>query len=176
MTAVPNSDQLGQLQESQTRNPVSEALIQGMQGVRNFFLSFNHVEIRFNMNGPYKSFGGKIGVDGVFRFPYNATIVAIEIVNAGVGTSGQTEIDFKKASNPQGVWSTIFTTTGKITSSALAFAFANLNTNSAGTVKPVMITTPFNVNAGDYFRMDVPTTMDGNPTNLSVSIIYKLRL
>lgn len=176
MTAVPSSNQVTQLEETQTRNPVSESVMQKFGGVLNFFLSWIHVEVRFTMNGPYKVFAGRLGIDGVYRFPVKAKIIAIEIVNQESGTGGTTENDIKTTSNPQGVWATIFSTTPKITSAAAAWAFANISTNASGTVKPVLITTPFNVNAGDYMRMDNITVMDGSPKNYSVSVIYSPRI
>lgn len=176
MTAVPSSEQITQLEEVTTRNPVSEALMQKFGGVLNFFLSWIHVEVRFNMNGPYRTFAGKEGIDGVFRFPRKAKIIAIEVTNREAGTAGDTEIDLKTTSNPQGVWATIFSTKPKINFTALSWAFANLSTNASGTTKPVLITTPFNVNAGDYLRMDNISVMDGSPKDFSVSVVYSPRV
>lgn len=176
MSAVTNTDTLVQNNETQTRNPTSESLFQKIGGIANFLLGWTHTEVRWNLNGPYKVYSGKLGVDGIFQFPKKSKIIAISLTNLVTGTSGTTEIDIKTTNNTLGTWTSIFTTTPKFTASSVSGSSVNLSSGATGTTVPVMITTPFNVSANDYLRMDVISVMDGGPQNLSVTLIYAARV
>lgn len=176
MAAVTNSETPVQTNETTTRNPTSESLFQKIAGISNLLLGWTHTEIRWNLNGPYKGFEGKVAVDGVFQFPKKSKIIAISLTNFVTGTSGATVIDLKTTNNTLGTWNSIFTTTPQFNSASANGASVNLTTGAAGTVIPVMATNPLNVNAGDYIRMDVLQVMDGGPQNLSVTLIYAARV
>lgn len=175
MALVPNSDDSVLLDETQTRNPTSESLFQKIGGLLNFHKFWIHSEIRFNLNGPFKIWSGKLGVDGIFKFPYNAQIISVSLTQIKPGTVGTSEIDLKVATASVGSWLSIFSTTPKFLSTAPAFASVSLSGGDTGTTTPVLTTFPYNVNANQYIRMDVISTSDG-AQNLSVSVIYKARL
>lgn len=128
---------------------------------------------QWQLNGNYANVGAATEIDGYLFFPVNATITAIWIYNAVAGTGGTTEIDILKASAPAGAFSTILTTTGKITSAAAAGVWTDNGSIVAaqtGVTKPVMSSA--NVSAGDALRFDTISTMTGSPRDCGVVIQY----
>jgi hypothetical protein len=123
---------------------------------------------QFDANGPYR-----VGtfVDGLMFFKANATITNIWIFNLKAGTSGTTEFDLKLAS-PGGSYSSILTTTGKITSAAAANIWTDSGAVVApqtGVTKPVL--TSSSVLAGQALRFDILTAMTAG-ANCGVIVEY----
>ena len=105
---------------AQYRAAVSEDLIQRLAGLQNFIGLFQHSEKQFFVNGPYSIMATypQNAVDGLVVFEFNATIIDVWMFNITAGTSGTTELDLKLASSSGGAFSSIFSTTPKIASSA----------------------------------------------------------
>jgi hypothetical protein len=104
---------------AQYRAAVSEDLIQRISGLQNFIGLYQHSEKQFFLNGPY-SFTAtpQTGADGLTIFEFDATIIDVWMFNLVAGTSGTTELDIKMATTPGGAFTSIFSTTPKITSAA----------------------------------------------------------
>lgn len=112
---------------------VSEFIAQSMSGSMNFINYFQHSEKQFFLNGPYSVVTTpQIGSDGLAVFEFNATIIDVWMFNLVAGTSGTTELDVKVATASGGAFTSIFTTTPKI-------SFLAGNDTWVGAVDPSLI-------------------------------------
>lgn len=126
------------------------------------------IEYQFQANGQYR-----VGnfVDGLMPFNSDATIKNIWIYNLGAGVSGTTEFDLK-TSAPGGSFTSILSTTGKITSAAAGNIWTDSGSivgSQTGVTKPVIGTT--SISAGNVIRFDLLTVMPG-AANCGVIIQY----
>lgn len=111
-------------------------------------------------------------IDGYYFFEFDATIIAVWIYNLTPGGSGTTEFDLKVGS-VGGSFTSILTTTGKITSAAAANMWTDSNSlilPQAGVTKPVLSTT--SVNAGDAIRFDLIQSMASPAADCGVVINF----
>lgn len=135
-------------------------------------ISSNYCEHQFEANGPYSSAAfPQTAVDGLMFFNVNATITAIWIYNLDAGLSGTTEFDLKLAS-PGGGFSSILSTTGKITSAAAAGIWTDSNSvvgAQTGVTKPVLSSAT--ATAGQALRFDIIQTMAG-ASNCGIIVQY----
>lgn len=157
---------------------VSEELIQRQGGVSNFISLYQYTEKQFFANGRYGIMSSypQLGVDGLVFLEFNIEIINAWVFNNVPGSGGTTELDIKKASTPGGAFTSIFSTTPKITSAAPAFSWADWQgktTPTTGVTAPV-VSSP-NLNAGDALRLDLLTVMTGNPENTGILITYRPR-
>lgn len=131
---------------------------------------------QWQLNGPYANVGAATEIDGYLFFPFNATILAVWIYNAVAGTSGTTEFDIKMATTSGGSFSTICTTTGKITSAAASGVWTDDGSVVAaqtGVTKVALSTT--SIAAGSALRFDTISTMTGTARDCGVLIQYVQR-
>lgn len=177
MSNYPGTKSYVQTESILTRRPVSESTIQTISGSTNFILEKMYQEHSFKLNGTYKLANGKLGVDGLLIFQYNAEIFNIILANQTAGTSGTTQIDLKKADNPGGTFTSIFTTIPEITSVAANFSYIGIGETLAGATAPILTSSPsvLNVNAGDCLRCDVLNVMSGSPANAEIIVYYRPR-
>jgi hypothetical protein len=138
-------------------------------------LSKGYLERTFTINGSYKNTTGKTGVDGLLVFQWDAEIFNVVIANITAGTGGTTELDLKYTTVAGGTWSSIFTTTPKITSVAGNYAYIGVAGTLSGATAPVPIVTPFNVATGGALRLDIISTMTGAPKDAEVIVYYRPR-
>lgn len=113
----------------------------------------------FKANGRYRTGNS---VDEVILFPFSATIIAVWIYNGTTGTSGTTEFDLKVATTSGGSYSSILSTTGKVTSTAASNTWTDSNaivSGQTGITKPIVSTTA--ITAGSAIRFDILQTMPG---------------
>ncbi len=129
---------------------------------------------QWQLNGIYSGLSvPNTEVDGYLFFPFDAEIIAIWIYNTAAGSGGTTEFDVKKSASSGSAFSTILSTTGKITSAAAADVWTDSNAvvaSQTGVTKPVL--TSANVSAGEALRFDVITVMSGSPTDCGILIQY----
>ena len=127
------------------------------------------------MNGPSSSFSGKLGVDGVFVFPYDAEIInAIAYVETpGSGGTMQLDLKVSPASSP-GLYTSIFSTQPQISSSAIAGARCGVGDSVAGCTAPVLTSTTVPVSAKDGIKMDVTPMQSGFIANCGIVIFYRM--
>lgn len=104
---------------AQFRSAVSEDLIQRIAGLQNFISLYQHSEKQFFLNGPYDIVTPPLtALDGLTVFEFDATIIDVWMFNIVAGSAGTTELDIKMATTSGGAFSSIFSTTPKITSAA----------------------------------------------------------
>lgn len=154
---------------------VSEATFTKMGGSVNFINNRQHSEKQFFANGRYgiESSYPTLAVDGLTFFQYDAEIIDAWMFVAFAGSGGTTELDIKRATTPGGSFTSIFSTTPKITSAAGNFVWIHVGSAIAGTTAPVLATTL--VDAEDALRLDVITAQSGTPITTGLIIHYRPR-
>jgi hypothetical protein len=129
-------------------------------------------EHSWELNGNYPSLSFPlIDIDSVFLAPYNLTIQSVWIWNQTAGSSGITEYDLKVAS-PGGTYSSILSTTGKITSTATSGIWTDSGSvvgPQTGVTKPVISTSA--ITAGQAIRFDLIQAMVG-ATDARIRLFY----
>jgi hypothetical protein len=104
---------------AQFKSAVSENLIQRIAGLQNFISLYQHSEKQFFLNGPYSILAPPlVGMDGLAVFEFDATIIDVWMFNLVAGSAGTTELDLKISTASGGSFTSIFSTTPKITSAA----------------------------------------------------------
>jgi len=166
------------IEGSQFRSAVSEDLVQRLGSSINFINAYQHSEKQFFINGPY----GRVAtvpvtaVDGLAVFEFNATIIDVWMFNITAGSAGTTELDLKIATTSGGAFTSIFTTTPKITSAAGNNAWVGAPggayTPPSGTTAPVLGTV--NINAYTAIRLDLLQAQTGGQ-NCGLIVHYRPR-
>lgn len=142
---------------------VSESTWRKIAGMINFIGHRTHQEKAFPVNGSY----GMLttypinAIDGYAFFEYDAEIFNVWVYSIVPGTSGTTELDIKVKPKLSGSFTSIFTTTPKVTSAAAAESFFCVGDTGTGITAPVLVGGSYNVNAGDGIRLDVISAMAG---------------
>jgi hypothetical protein len=171
------------------RGAVSEDMIQRQGAISNQNALFQYDVLEYKLNGPYGDVATLPvnGLDGLYVFPFKMQIINICVFNEVAGSSGTTEIDIKKATTSGGAFTSIFSTTPKITSAASNETFAlsyniTLGTSdqvwTAGTA-PTGVTlgvlnggAPYTMNAGEALRVDLISAMPG-AQNAGVTVYFR---
>lgn len=162
--------------EIKYRAAVSESTFSKIGSAINFILHRTHEKKDFFLNGRYGVASvPALGVDGVCIFEFDAEIFAVYMFNHVAGSSGTTELDVKKQATSGGAYSTIFSTTPKITSAAGNYARIGTGETVSGCTAPVLTSTPLNVSAGEALRLDLISAQGGVPENCGIVIHYRPR-
>lgn len=142
---------------------VSEATWRKISGMINFLGHRSHQEKNFQINGNYGGLQGLYpinAIDGLAFFEFDAEIFNVWVFNIKNGTSGTTELDLKIKPKASGVFTSIFSTTPKITSAAPADKFFEIGDTGIGITAPVLVGGGiYNVNKGDAIRLDLIQAM-----------------
>lgn len=163
-------------EETRFRAAVSESVAQKIGSAVNFINFRQFDEKSFRANGPYGDAAvfPVIGLDGLYVLPFDAEIFGYFMYNEYPGTGGTTEFDVKLATTSGGTFTSIFSVTPKINSTASAETFClgyivtETTTTQIYTVNPspptgvtvgTFTSVPFQVNAGDAIRVDVISGM-----------------
>jgi hypothetical protein len=172
---VPAVRRIHYLPGNRFRGAVSEFFAQRLAGAQNFINLYQHSEKQFFLNGRYNIAGTpQLGVDGLVVFEFNAEIINAWMFNLVAGSGGTTELDAKIATVSGGAFSSIFTTTPKITSAAGANIWAGKDSGAqTGVTNPVLATTE--IVAGTAMRFDLLQAQTGNPENCGLLIHYRPR-
>lgn len=161
--------------EIKYRAAVSESTFTKIGAMINFLGRKTHEKKDFFLNGPYAIGAGDNGLDGLCIFEFDAEIFAVYMFNHVAGSSGTTELDVKKQTTSGGAYSTIFSTTPKITSAAGNYARVGTGETVSGCTAPVLTSTPLNVSAGEALRLDLISAQGGSPQNCGIIIHYRPR-
>jgi hypothetical protein len=161
--------------EVKYRAAVSEATFSKIGSMINFIGHRTHEKKDFFINGPYKNGAGTLGADGICIFEFDAEIFAVYMFNNIAGSGGTTELDIKKQATSGGAYSTIFSTTPKIASTAGNWARVGTGESGTGLTAPVLTSTPLNVSEGEALRLDIISVQTGNPQNCGIIIHYRPR-
>lgn len=175
MSDAPSTRNIIQQEAVVSRRPTAESLLQPMASSINLMLKEGYETVSFKVNGPYKGIVGQYGLDGFFRFKYDAFIFAADFFNQLAGTSGTTEGDVQLASAPGGPFTSIFATTPKISFNAGNNTWIGTGETGTGLIAPVLTTAILNVNAGNVLRFGLPAVMNGNPKNTQLNLYYLQR-
>lgn len=129
----------------------------------------------FTANGLYSSAASfpQTEVDGLFFFPFDATITSVWIFNRTPGPANVTELDLLRATTSGGAFTSILSTTGEFGNLAPTDAWTDSNTVIAPQVqvqKPALSIT--NVNAGDAIRMDILQSMTAPAADCGMVVYY----
>lgn len=124
MSLVTPERKLIFFESTQFRSAVSEDMVQRQGAISNQNALYQNNVLEYRLNGPY---GDVVtlpfeGLDGQYIFQFKSEITNIGIFSNGPGLSGTTEIDVKKALEGSNTWTSIFSVTPKIVSTAVAFA------------------------------------------------------
>lgn len=165
-------------EETRYRAAVSESVAQKMGSSQNFINLRQFDEKSFRANGPYGQVVTTpvLGLDGLYVFQFNAEIIGYFMWNLTAGLSGTTELDVKRATVSGGAFTSIFSVTPKIDSTAgddtffLGYDITENSTTQVFTPNPTPPTgvtvgtfsmAPFPINAGDAIRTDILSVMPG---------------
>jgi len=174
MTDLSDERALIQTEETSFRFAVSESLAQKLGKSANFILNRNYQEKAFRINGGYNTLTLPFNqIDGYAFFQYNALILDAWLYVQTAGSGGTTELDIKLATSSGGAFSTIFSTTPKITSAAGNNKFIHVGSVIANTTAPVLSTT--NVDAGSAIRCDIIAAQTGTVDGCGLVIHYRPR-
>lgn len=194
MGGVAPARRITKEEETRYKAAVSESVAQKLAGSANF-INLRQFDIHaFKLNGPYFSVAPpSYAADGVYLFPFDAEIINIGLFCQTPGTSGTTEVDVLKASTSSGAFTSIFSTTPKLTSAASANAFflsyditdalttsphyqawAAHTPPTGGTAAVLNGGAPYNVSAGDCLRLDILQAATG-AENFELIVFHRPR-
>jgi len=143
---------------------VSEATWRKIAGMINFLGHRAHQEKNFMINGNYGMLQGLYpinAIDGLAFFEFDAEIFNVWVYNIVAGTAGITELDLKVKPKLSGAFTSIFSTTPKIGSTAPSDTFFEIGDVATGITAPVLNGgVPYLVNKGDAIRLDLISAMN----------------
>lgn len=168
------------IQEEETayRAAVAESTMNRVGAAINFINKRQYDTKAFFLNGYYaKVTAPQTAADGFYIFPFDVEVFDAAIFNVVAGSSGTTELDVKVATASGGSFSSIFSTTPKIASSAGANAWVKVGGSGTGLTAPVLSggTGLFNINAGSAIRVDKMAVQSGTPENCGIIIYFRPR-
>lgn len=173
MANIPEARSFLQVEEARYGAAGTESLMLRFGAMMNF-LNLRHIEVRgLFINGVYNAIVPNLDIDGGIIFEYPVEIVNVYIKNRAAGSSGTTELDLKWKPQGSGTWTSIFTTTPKITSTAAAYEMCGVGQVATGFTAPVLAKTQFD--AHDMLRLDLVQAMAGLPTGCAIIIHYRPR-
>ena len=142
---------------------VSEATWRKISGMINFLGHRSHQEKNFMVNGNYGMLQGQYpiyAIDGMAFFEFDAEIFNVWVYSIVAGSSGITELDLKVKPKLSGAFTSIFSTTPKVGSTAPNDTFFEVGDVGTGITAPVLDGgVPYLVNRGDAIRLDVISAM-----------------
>ncbi len=163
-----------QLEEARFRYAISEALAQKLGGSINFINEKQHSEKKWVINGAYQGAATPfLGLDGLLVAEFDMEIFNVWMFNHDAGGSGTTELDIKTATAPGGSYSSIFTTTPKVTSAAAAFSYIGVGDTVSGCTAPVLAAGALTIVAGSALRCDILSVMGGVPKTCGLIAHYR---
>lgn len=162
-------------QEIKTRAAISEGTFSKIGSMVNFIGHRVYEKKQFFLNGRYRIFGSQNGIDGLDFFEFDAEIFNVFMFNSVAGSSGTTELDLKIATASGGSFTSIFSTTPKIQSSAGNYAWTSVGSSPSGTTAPVLAAGALTIAAGTAIRLDCLQVQGGNPENCGLVIHYRAR-
>lgn len=177
-TPVPAARNTIFIEGSTFRSAISEDLLQRFGASINFINQYVYNRLEFGAGGIYGNYTGGfplLGVGTNEQFNDNSSIVNVVVFSTTTGTSGTTELDIKWAPLGSGVYTSIFSTTPKITSAAannVVFDANGINSTPAGCTAPVLSKVSFN--QGDQLRFDMLQAMP-NGADVCVIVFYRAR-
>lgn len=132
-------------------------------------------EHAWELNGDYPGLTFPLlNIDSIFFAPANIVITSVWIYSGTAGGSGTTEFDLKVGSSGTS-FTSILTTTGKITSAASSNSWTDSGSvygPQTGMTKPVLLTTA--ISAGQGIKFDLLQSMASPAADARIRIYYQL--
>ena len=154
---------------------ISEVTGRKLGQMLNFLGRRLHETKKFQLDGPYYIIDSpQLGVDGLIPFEFDVEVFNVWMYNLVPGSSGTTELDVKLITGPGDTGTTIFTTTPKIDYTAPVNAYIGIGGTVTGCVAPVLLSTPFNIDAGQALILDKVQAMP-DAENCGLLIHYRPR-
>lgn len=177
MAILPDDQQNIYSEETKFRAAVSEATMQKVGSAINFINNKYLLQKMFYLNGRYEKANGLpfLGVDGMDGYPYNIEVVDVMFFNNTALTSGTLELNIQYATSSGGAFTSIFTTTPKLTSAAsnFAYVYASSPSTPTGMTKPVLTGTTVAIPARSAIRCSLVQKGVGGQ-NCGVIVFYKV--
>jgi len=174
MADLSDERKLIQIEETRFRFAVSESWAQKIGKAINFILNREHKSRRWDLNGLYATMTLPFNrLDGFEDIKKDIEIIGVFMSVQIAGSGGTTEFDIKKASSPGGPWTSIFSTTPKIASSAGDDAWVRIGESGTGLTAPVLADA--NLDEGDVLRCDLIQAQSGTPNGCGIEIHYRPR-
>lgn len=162
-TLIPDLKKFITTLEVKNGSAVSQSTWRKISGMINFIGHRAHQEKVFPINGAYGGLAHLLpinAIDGYAFFEFDAEIFNVWVYSIKTGTSGITELDVKVKPKGSGSFTSIFSTTPKISSLAANETFFEIGDTGTGITAPVLNGgVPFNVNRGDAIRLDLIQAM-----------------
>jgi hypothetical protein len=166
MTDVPGQRVNIQVEETDFRSAVSEAVASKLGASLNFVNNFQYDTKAWFLNGNYDAVAKpQTGVDGLYIVPYDIEIMGASIYNLVDGLSRSIILDVHRISSPGVDAGSIFTTRPEIPAGegndSYVGAIFNVNTGTiqslgggGSMVEPVFSSLPLDVDQGEALRLD----------------------
>lgn len=174
MADLADERKLIQIEETRFRFAVSESWAQKIGKAINFILNREHKSRRWDINGIYSGITLPYnGIDGYEDVHKDIEILDVFMFIQTAGSGGTTEIDIQKASAPGGAWTSIFSTTPKITSAAGSGTWVRIGGSGVGLTAPILSSA--NLSAGDVLRCNLVQAQSGSPNGTGIVLHYRPR-
>ena len=170
---MPDSDEVAPFRkilrvgESKQNAANSESFFQALAAQNNFVNKKQYDTHSWFLNGTYEFGIGEVGLDGMYVFLFDITIVGISIGNIVAGTGGTTTVDVHKISAGGTDDGSIFATKPAVNSNAGNNAYGVVDYENASTLSPTGITLPTFTDAAardfdafEALRFDLDDAMD----------------
>lgn len=158
-----------QQEETKPQAAVTESVLSRVGGGINFINTKHYYIKEFVFNGRYNVIVPNLSVDGTFTYPWAFEIVDVFVKIGGTnGSGGTSEVDLKWKPETSGAFASIFSTTPKWTSSAVADTAVRVGVTRTGFTAPVLSKTTFA--AYDILKLDLLQAVTGSPESFSVTI------
>ena len=175
MAVVPALKKFIQDVEIKYKSAVSESTWYKIAGMINFIGHRVHQEKQFFLNGPYWVIADpQLGLDGLASFEFDCEIFNVIMFNLVAGSTGTTELDLKLATSPGGTFTSIFSTTPKISWTAVNNAYIAVGGTLTGATAPVLTGAAATVAAGSVLRLDKIQSMP-DAQNCGLIVHYRPR-
>jgi hypothetical protein len=168
MADVPVARDNIQIEEVDTKSPISESVLFKTAGALNFVNKRQYDQRSFQLNGSYALGVGLQGADQVIPILFDAEIVGYSLWNGGTGTSGQSVFDIHRLTGGDTDAGSIFTIKPQVDSTATdntysMYDFANAADINlpTGFTHATLITDGEKLDQGDALRLDIDDAMPG---------------
>jgi hypothetical protein len=158
-----------QQEETKPQAAVTESVMSRVGGGINFINTRHYYIKEACLNGKYNIIVPNTSIDGCFTYPWAFEIVDVIVkLGSANGSGGTSEVDIKWKPETFGSFASIFSTTPKWTSSAVADGTVRIGVTRTGFTAPVLSKTTFD--AYDILRVDLLQAVTGSPESFSVTI------
>lgn len=179
-----------QEEEVANRAAVSESLLYRTGAAINFINKRQYDTRKICLDGSYWVVTvPQTGVEALEPFPFDIEVFNIAMYNMIAGSGGTTELDVQVTSSSGGSFSSIFTITPKIASTAgnnnyflMKDASGSFNVAGTGQTIPTWsasyisgTTGHLNIDAGSALRVDLVQKQSGTPENCGIILYFRPR-